>query len=266
MNLNTVSEKTTLSSFQILKSAFFNTNKHFINLSLDMSFTLLLFICVFVPMWVYYVNIFGPEHLIVSMFNGVMHISFLIVILFMLSLCLFNRIGPSSQTLTFWGFTKEVSWPWLVEGVKASFIIFAGLLCFIIPGIIKQVHYAFFHFVIFFNKNYKEDKIDALKHSKKISKGLRWWIFVLFIILPSCIGLISGYAPKIVFAQTDSLWIIYPILILCLYVTYLVFTYIYSILFFIYVIKDQSEMIDSVKVDIIHTDHSQLPAFGGDKE
>ncbi|MDE0518841.1 MAG: hypothetical protein OXH36_04730 [Bdellovibrionales bacterium] len=251
MDLNTVSENKALSSFQVLKMAFFNTNKHFINLSLDMSFTLLLFICVFVPMWVYYVSIFGAEHFIVSMFTGVMHFSFVIVILFMVGLCLFNRTCSSSQVLTFWGFTKEVSWPWLVEGVKASIIVFAGLLCFIIPGIIKQIHYVFFSFVVFFNKNYKENKISALKHSKNLSKGLRWWVFGLFMVLPYFIGLIPGFIPKVVFAQTNSLWVIYPSLILCLYITYLLFTYIYSILFFIYAIKDQEQMIGSVKVDMI---------------
>ncbi|MDE0118820.1 MAG: hypothetical protein OXM55_02285 [Bdellovibrionales bacterium] len=252
MDLNTVSENKNLSSFQTLNWAFFHTNKHFINLSLDISFTLLLFICLFVPMWVYYINTFGAEHFIVSvMFTSVMHLSFVVVILFMVGLCLFNRICSSSQVLTFWGFTKEVSWPWLVEGIKASIIIFAGLLCFVIPGIIKQIHYAFFSFVVFFNKNYKEDKIDALKHSKKLSKGVGWWIFGLFIVPPYFIGQIPGSVSQIVFAQTDSLWIIYPTLILSLYVTYLIFTYIYSILFFIYAIKDQSQMVGSVKVNIV---------------
>ena len=248
MSLNTVSDNNSSSSFQIVKTAFFNTNKHFMDLVSDISFTLLLFICVFVPMWVWYITIFGVEHFIVTFFQLLMNASFTIVILFMLSLSLFNRICSSSHTLTFWKFTKEVSWPWLVEGIKASGIIFAAFLCFIIPGIIKNIHYTLFSFVVFFNKNYKENKIDALKHSKELSQGLGWWIFGLFVVLPPLISFIPGLIPKIVFEQTDSLWIIYPSLILCLYFTSLLFTYIYSILFFMYVIKDQNQMVGFVKI------------------
>ena len=158
MSTDSVPIESPLSPFQVVKSAFLNTNKHFIGLVSDISFILLLFICMFVPLWVWYTKTFGVNSPIILVFEVMMNSSLFVVILFMLSLCLFNRINSSSRRLTLWGFTKEVSWPWLVEGVKATVIISLATFCLIIPGIIKSIHYAFFSFVVFFNKDYKEGK------------------------------------------------------------------------------------------------------------
>ena len=252
MNLNSNSENKQLSSFEVIQKAILNTNKHFIGLVSNISFTLLLSICIFAALWIWYMRIFGPTHFMVSIFQLMMNTSLFIVILFMLSLYLFNRINSTpSYNLTFWRFTKEVTWPWLVEGLKATGIIVLAFLCLVIPGIIKNIHYCFFSFVVFFNKKYKENQIDALKHSKNLSKGLGFWIFGLCMILPSLINYIPTIISKIVFQQTNSFWIIYISLILCVYVSCLVLTYICSILFFMYAIKDQDQMIGTVKIDSI---------------
>ena len=247
MNVNSTSTDEQLSSFQIVKNAFLNTNKHFVGLISDISFSLLVFICMFVPLWVWYAQALGADNLIVAMFKMVMHFSLLVVILFMLSLSLFNRTHPSSQALTFWRFTKEISWPWMVEGIKASVITTLATLCLIVPGIIKYIHYTFFSFVVFFNKDYKEGKIDALKHSKQLSKGLGWWILGIYGVLPSVFSYFSDRVSKIVFAQADSLWVMYPSLVLNVYIMCLFLTYVYSVLYFMYAIKDQSQMVGSVE-------------------
>lgn len=253
MNPNSMLENEPLSYFQIPKKAILNTNKHFIGLVSDISFILLLSICLFAALWIWYVRLLGAGHSIVSIFQASMGGSLWVVILFMTSLCLFNRINSStSHTLTLWGFTKEVSWPWLVEGLKATGIIFLGLLCFVIPGIIKSVHYCFFSFVVFFNKNYKEKKIKPLKYSKELSKGLGWWIFALSILLPLLISsiILTPISQKI-FHQIGSFWMIYFSLILLLYVISLISTYMYSILFFMYVLKDKDHMVGDIKIDSV---------------
>lgn len=248
MSTDSVPIENSLSPFQVVKSAFLNTNKHFIGLVSDISFILLLFICMFVPLWVWYTKTFGVNSPIILVFEMMMNSSLFVVILFMLSLCLFNRINSSSRKLTLWGFTKEVSWPWLVEGVKATVIISLATFCFIIPGIIKYIHYAFFSFVVFFNKDYKEGKISALKHSKELSKGLSWWILGIYVVAPFVVSNIGSFFSKIVFSQVHSVWFLYLFLVLSVYIICLAFAYLYSILCFMYVIKDQKRMAGSVEI------------------
>ncbi len=239
MNSDITLASNLIAPLQIVKKAALNTNKHFTELVSYISFSLLLVICLFVPLWVWYIKMLGPENFIVAVFKMTMDFSFSVVIIFMISIFLFNKTHPNSQKLTFWKFTKDVSWPWLVEGLKVSIITIAALFLFIIPGIIKSIHYTFFSFVVFFNQDYKEGKINALKHSKKLSKDLGWWIFLLIFIIPMCIAFISKWAVKLVFQQTNSLWIIYPVLIFCLYITCILLTYSYSVLYFMYTTKEQ---------------------------
>ena len=228
-----------LTAFQIVQKAFQDTNTHFKPLVLGVSFSLLLTISAFVPMLVWYINVYGPGSMMVTVFQILIVFSLFIVVLFMTSLILFNRTNPNQKPLTFWGWTKDITYPWTVEGLKATCIILAGLIVFIVPGVIKCVHYTFFHFVVFFNQDYKEGKIDCLKHSKKLSQGLGWWILGLFVILPHFIGEIPSQVAKIVFEKTDSLFIIYPALMTAFYIAGLGVTYLFSILYFMYSLKEE---------------------------
>ncbi len=243
-------EDYSLSSFQIVKTAISNTNKHFSGLIRDTSFSLLICICVFIPLWVYYIKIFGNEFYIVQIFELIMCGSLLAVALFTTSLSLFNKTHPNLKKLTFWQFSKEITMPWIVESLKASVIIIAGLCILVIPGIIKHVHYTFFSFVVFFNKNYKDGKIDALKHSKALSKGVGFWLFFLSVLLPVLVNTIPGSCAKSIFNKIDSIWIAYPILIFCLYIVCLFFIYLCSVLYFMYVIKDKNQMIKSDSIEV----------------
>ena len=238
-----MSENKDLSSFHLVRKAFYDTNTHFKALILDISFFVLLTICVFVPIWLWYVNMWGHDHLMVKMFQVLMVFSFYVVSLFMTCLSLFNKTRTTTKKpLSFWQFTKDTTYPWTVEGLKATLIILAGLIVFVIPGIIKYVQYMFFSFVVFFNRDYKEGKINCLKHSKKLSKGLRWWLFGLFFLLPHFIGEIPNQTGKWVFAHTDSKLIIYPALIASLYIMCLIITYLFSMMYFIYTYKDKEHI------------------------
>ena len=140
---------------QIVKSASLSASQHFWKLSQSITFPAMLCISAFVPLWVRYIKIFGPSSFILNAYEMFMCGALLILTLFMTSLYLFNQgYSNSSQNLSFWQFTKEVSLPWTLEGLKATVMVIAGLFLFIIPGIVKQIHYTFFSFVVFFNKNY----------------------------------------------------------------------------------------------------------------
>lgn len=250
MNVNQISHLKPTSSYEIVKNAISNTHKHFIELVQHTSFCLLLVICMFVPLWVRYTKILDPEHFIVEFFEMTMYSSFIVVVLFTISLFLFNKTHPDQPALKFWKFMKEVSWPWLVEGLKSTAIIIGGLFLFIIPGFIKAVHYMFLSFVVFFNQDYKEGKVNALKHSKKLSKGLGLWIFMLTIVIPFFIKWISESAGEWSLKQTSSLWIIYPSLTLQLYAACVFYIYCYSILYFMYTAKEKA--------------HTTAPAVSGE--
>ena len=231
--------KETLSSADIVKVAFADTNQHFKALVLDISFSLLLSICVFTPLWIAYIKIFGMDHLMVRLFEFVMFFSLCVVIMFMASFYLFNRTHPPEQSLKLWRFTTDVTWPWLVEGVKAAIIIMAGIIFFLIPGIIKSIHYTFFSFVVFFDKDYKANKINALKHSRELARGLGWWIFFLFLVPSNLVTGLPGVALDGIYTLTESMWIVAPVLILSAYIISLFYTYLISFSYFIYVIKEK---------------------------
>ena len=227
-----------MSSFQIIQQAYWSTNTYFKKLALGISFSLLIVTVAFVPMWVHYIHSFGQNTMIVKMFQIMMVFAICIVVLFMSSLLLFNQT-QAQKTLNFWRFTKDTCYPWTIEGLKATAIILAGLIVFVVPGVIKLVHYVFFHYVVFFNQDYKEGKINCLKHAKNLSYGLGWWILGLFIILPHFIGEIPVQIAKVVFAKTSSLYIIYPSLLISLYVMGLVLAYLFSLMYFMYFLKEK---------------------------
>ena len=245
-----------LSGLQIVKSAFGNTHKHFWGLIKDISFSVLLTICVFVPMWVLYIKIFGLHSQMVMMFEWAMLFSVSIVVLFMLSFSLFNRTHSRDRSLKLWPFTKDITLPWLVEGIKALIIVVAGCFLLFIPGVVKYVHYTFFHFVVFFNKDYRESKVDALERSKDLTRGLRWWLLFLIVIPPNVIGFLPGWTAKMVF-PLESLWVVYPLLMLCVYIACLGLAYCLSVAYFMYAFKDKDSMIGG---SLINTD---LPNKGG---
>ena len=132
-----------------------------------------------------------------------------------------------------WPFTKEITWPWCVEGLKASIIVVLGFVALIIPGIIKTIHYTFFTFVVFFNRSYKEGKISALKHSKNLSKGLGWWLFLFYVIYYAFHILLTWIKQAAVeLSLSHSDWMLYGTLSVYSYLLLLVCIYLFIVLYF----------------------------------
>lgn len=228
-------------SWALVKWSIHQTNRYFLPLCRDISFCLLVTIAVFLPLWLTYIQQWGADHFVVKVFGFVMNASLGLVSIIMVGFYLFNRTHPQSQALQFWSFTRETTWPLLVEGLKASVIILAGCFLFIIPGIIKQIHFMFVIYVIFFNRLYREGKISALKYSKDLSRGLRWWL-LLFLGL----HLLLEYPVKVgqnlleMFSQTG--YVQYPVLMALLYLTALAMVYLCSLLYFVYVARDKNSI------------------------
>ena len=267
MNLQSTSdmEKKQLSFFATLKKANLNTQKHFISTLKDISFVLLIFISIFTPIWERYISVYGNISLgdlfnalqvptsIIMMYEGFLHAPiilnffegfvipsvFYVVILYVVSWSLFNRTHPQEKPLTLLSFTKKTTLPWTIEGLKALLITGVAFTFLIIPGIIKTIHYTFFSFVVFFNPDYKKGNLNCLKHSKKLSKGVRILIF-LIVIFPA--PLLSQYLflfiKKLFLSLSEHLIIVYPALALSLYIFCMIVVYLFSLLCFLYFIQE----------------------------
>jgi hypothetical protein len=76
-----------------------------------------------------------------------------------------------------------------IESTRAILPISLKLLFFIVPGIIEAIRLYFVPYVAQFDKEYKEGKIDALKHSRKLVKGHlgHLTVILLFTLLLSMV-------------------------------------------------------------------------------
>ncbi len=228
-----------LLGFDVIRSSFFSTNTHFFGVVSDISFPLLILICVLAPLRIWFAKTFGLEHFNFIVFEFFAVVFLWTVVFFMISCSLFNRTCEESKALKLLSFAQEKVGLYLWEGLKAFAIIMAGLICFIIPGLIKAVHYIFVGFVVFFDPDYEAGKLSALKRSKELSKGLSWWIFSLVVLIQFPFYVCTT-AVKQPILQIDSLWVASPVFVLQTYAEMLIYIFLYSILYFMYVIQQKN--------------------------
>ncbi len=85
----------------------------------------------------------------------------------------------NKSTVNFWDFLSENMFPLVVNHIKTTFTIICFILLLIIPGIIKALQLALVTQATFFDEDYKNDKISALKASKQTTKGFLTGILLL---------------------------------------------------------------------------------------
>ena len=71
-----------MTGLKVVKTAYLSTNEYFFKLVSDITFVLILFVCVLVALWLWPLKMFGPEHLITKMFSVYVYLSLCVVILF----------------------------------------------------------------------------------------------------------------------------------------------------------------------------------------
>ncbi|MDX9703209.1 MAG: hypothetical protein RBU23_09215 [Candidatus Auribacterota bacterium] len=59
-------------------------------------------------------------------------------------------------------------------------IVSVGLLLLIVPGVIWSIKYVFFHFLVL---DKQMQAIDSLKKSSRITDGVKWKLFLFFILM-----------------------------------------------------------------------------------
>ena len=224
------------SSFKTISNCFSQTNRCFFGLVKNLNFSIFITIALFSPFVIYYRDAFGPEHFLTQINSGVIGVSIQTLVLFMSAIWLYNKTEKPTEPLKLWPFTLKVTWPLIWEGFKALVIICFGFIFFIIPGVIKTVHYAFLPYVIFFNKNYHAGKINALKHSKHLSKGFGWWIVFLFIINPT---LTVEFVNNTLQQVTLHSWLAYLPVFIAYYIFAVINQYFFALMFFVYRSREQ---------------------------
>ena len=70
--------------------------------------------------------------------------------------------------------------PFIIASILYGLIVFVGLLLLIIPGIIWSIRYSQYKFLII---DKELGPIEALKKSAEITRGSKWNIFLLGILL-----------------------------------------------------------------------------------
>lgn len=75
-----------------------------------------------------------------------------------------------------------------IETLRAWGKTFLWCFVFILPGVVKFTYYQMSPFIVMFSKKYKAGEVDALEHSKLISKKfwleLNIWLTVFYLVVP----------------------------------------------------------------------------------
>ena len=81
--------------------------------------------------------------------------------------------------------------PYILASILFGIAVFVGLILCIIPGLIFAVVYHFYGYVLV--ENPSTGAMDSLKKAADISRGHRWELFGLFIVLLliNIVGLIA---------------------------------------------------------------------------
>lgn len=75
-----------------------------------------------------------------------------------------------------------------IETLRAWGKTFLWCFAFILPGLIVYSYYLMSPFIVMFSKKYADGEVDALEHSKLISKKFWWqlnvWLTVFYLVIP----------------------------------------------------------------------------------
>jgi hypothetical protein len=70
-----------------------------------------------------------------------------------------------------------------LESVRALAMCLLWLLALIIPGLVKYVRYFFVPYIVVADPEYQAGRIDALKESDRLVRGISWPLFFVILIL-----------------------------------------------------------------------------------
>ena len=98
-----------LLGFDVVRSSLFSTNKHFLGLVADISFPLLIVICVLAPLRIWFAKTFGLEHFNFIAFEFFAVVFLWTVVFFMISCSLFNRTCEESKALKLLSFSGTLT-------------------------------------------------------------------------------------------------------------------------------------------------------------
>jgi uncharacterized membrane protein len=86
-------------------------------------------------------------------------------------------VPPSS----FWAFSEKHVMPLTIESIRMLAMTILWGLALVIPGVIKYVNYSFVQYVVIADPEYAAGKVDALKESERLMKGISWSFFIYLV-------------------------------------------------------------------------------------
>lgn len=123
---------------------------------------------------------------------------------------------------------SQHSWPLFVEGLRMTGHILMWAILFVVPGLYKQIRYIFVPFVVLFDPEYKNGKVDALSQSSELTKGVFWILTGIFV---------ASFSAELLFKMNSKIfpWLAHPIFqFITGGLTFLVTSYFYSVFYFIF--------------------------------
>lgn len=101
-------------------------------------------------------------------------------------LCAYTLVSHHSHIKKYFSENLELG---IIESLRAWGKTFLWTFVFVIPGLIKYIHYILTPFVVAFSERYKKGEVDALEYSTKIAKSFYWsikcWMGVFYLIIPA---------------------------------------------------------------------------------
>lgn len=88
-----------------------------------------------------------------------------------------QTLQPETSSISFLSKTQDYTREWLRGMGEASLWMFV----LVIPGLLRWVEYSLLPFICFFNSDYQKGEVDALKYCRKILRGHRLKLWLLWL-------------------------------------------------------------------------------------
>ncbi len=93
------------------------------------------------------------------------------------------EIDKNQEPGSFWQFNLLHFKALTIEGIRAFSVCLLWLMLLIIPGVVKYVRYFFVPYIVVANPEYQAGRVDALKESDRLVRGISWPLFIIILAL-----------------------------------------------------------------------------------
>lgn len=109
-----------------------------------------------------------------------------VLLFFLIPYAVLQRQGQLLQ-ISFWRWSNSSIWPLAIEGLRVLARLLMWSILLILPAFYWYCRYIFVAYIVLLDQNYKQGQIDALEHSKLLTRNIALDLLV-FQIVTGAIG------------------------------------------------------------------------------